>query len=458
MLLAYSWVLVACFLCFQYNREKQYKAELLDGQLQIYNAHLIDALANDTLDFSKVEKQMPLAGMRVSVIGSDGTLLFDNTLDKLPGQNHLGRHEIAEAMVRGHGYTVRRHSAVNDQTYFYSATKNGDIIVRSAVPYSLTLQEVLNADSSFLWFMLVVTLVMSVAGYFATLKIGRTITRLNRFAERAERGERIYYEDAFPHDELGSISHHIVRLYAQLQQTMNERNREHSLALHEQQEKTRIKKQLTNNINHELKTPVAAIKICLETLTNHPNLSENQQRELLRQCNEHNERLINLLNDVASITRMDDGAANIEKADINLAELVRHVVSTVKTDMHISLSLPEIMPINGNRSFLDSIFRNLIDNAINYSGGSQITIVLESDTAKYYTISVADNGSGISPEHLDRIFERFYRVDKGRSRTIGGTGLGLSIVRNAIQLHGGSIQASNVVSGGLKFVFTLAKH
>lgn len=126
-------------------------------------------------------------------------------------------------------------------------------IARTAVPYSLPLTDVLAADREFLWFMLGVTLLMSIAGYFATRRIGQNISRLNDFAHRAERGERIDNAPTFPHDELGEISQHIIRLYADLQRTAADRDREHELALHEEQEKIRIKKQLTNNINHELK-------------------------------------------------------------------------------------------------------------------------------------------------------------------------------------------------------------
>lgn len=115
------------------------------------------------------------------------------------------------------------------------------------------------------------------------------------------------------------------------------------------------------------------------------------------------------------------------------------------------------MEIYGNHTFISSIFRNLIDNAIAYSGGDSIVIRLEGETDDKYTFSVTDNGNGIPTEHLERIFERFYRIDKGRSRLMGGTGLGLAIVRNAVQLHGGTIHATNLPEGGLRFTFTLSK-
>lgn len=190
MLLGFSWMLVACFVAFQYHREKIYKVEKLEGQLQLFNAHMIDALQTDSIDFlaTIARQRLPIDGLRVSVVGVDGSLVFDNTLDSLPGENHLDRHEISEAMRIGHGFTIRRHSRSTHNVYFYSATRGDDLIVRSAVPYSLPLHEVLEADRTFLWFMGAVTLAMSVLAYFATRRIGRTVTRLNRFAEKAERG------------------------------------------------------------------------------------------------------------------------------------------------------------------------------------------------------------------------------------------------------------------------------
>lgn len=453
MLLGFSWMLVACFVAFQYHREKIYKVEKLEGQLQLFNAHMIDALQTDSIDFlaTIARQRLPIDGLRVSVVGVDGSLVFDNTLDSLPGENHLDRHEISEAMRSGHGFTIRRHSRSTDNVYFYSATRGDDLIVRSAVPYSLPLHEVLEADRTFLWFMGAVTLAMSVLAYFATRRIGRTVTRLNRFAEKAERGESVYDTEAFPHDELGSISTHIIRLYARLQRTMEERDSEHRRAMYEQEEKNRIKKQLTNNINHELKTPVASILVCLELLRDHPEmLSEEKKRELNDRIFANAQRLNSLLKDVAAITRMDEGEEMIEKAPVDLAELVNDVVTEerLRTSMNITVDMPQLK-ISGNRQLLESIFRNLIDNAISYSGGSEI--VIKADSEGNFTVS--DNGCGVPDEHLPHIFERFYRIDKGRSRAAGGTGLGLSIVRNAVGIHGSDISVTN--NGGLQFRFRL---
>ena len=209
LLLVFSWTLVGCFILFQYGREKHFKAERLDAQLQLFNLRMLDAVnAGAPPDAFIARSGAPCEGVRVTLIDPAGHVVFDNSLDTLPGANHLDRPEVAEALARGTGYTIRRHSESTDRNYFYSAMRGDRYIVRSAVPYSVPLGEILAADREFLWFMLGVTLLMSVAGYFATRRLGQNITRLNEFAERAERSERIDDLPAFPHDELGEISSH----------------------------------------------------------------------------------------------------------------------------------------------------------------------------------------------------------------------------------------------------------
>ena len=115
------------------------------------------------------------------------------------------------------------------------------------------------------------------------------------------------------------------------------------------------------------------------------------------------------------------------------------------------------LEMSGNPSLLEAIFSNLIDNAIAYSGGTTVKIALISEDERKIVVNVADDGSGVAAEHLPRLFERFYRIDKGRSRAAGGTGLGLSIVKNAVALHGGTITAENASTGGLCFRITLSR-
>lgn len=461
LLLVFSWVLMACFVTFQYIREKQYKAEKLNSSLQLINKRIVDAMTdNVSPELVIPENSVPYKDLRISVIDKDGHLIYDNNLDTLPETNHLTRPEIKDAIKYGMGYTVRRHSSSTDNNYFYSAMKDGNVIVRTAVPYSVSLQEILEADNGFLWFMLAVTSILSLMGYFATRKLGQSIQRLNSFAKDAEKGERILPDESFPHDELGEISHHIIRLYSKLQKTTEDLHKEHERSLHEEQEKIRIKKQLTNNINHELKTPVASIKACLETLLEHEDLPLEKRREFLSHCYANSERLCQLLGDVATITRMDEGAQMIEKEDVDINDLINEIIDDytprlAEATINVHVNIHPRITVKANYSLLTSIFRNLLDNAIAYSGGHNIDIrLLDIDNGLCY-FSFADDGIGVDKQHLPHLFERFYRVDKGRSRKLGGTGLGLAIVKNAVTINGGTITVNNVKGGGLEFMFSL---
>lgn len=461
-LVAYSVVLVGSFAVFQYYREKDFKAKELNARLQIINDRVLeDLMKRDSVNLPSAVCPHSFEGLRISIINTEGRVLHDNSLDTLPVNSHLGRKEISEALKKGEGYTIRRHSQSTGQTYFYSAKRRGDYIVRSAVPYSVSLHQLLSADYGFLWFMLGMTGIMCLIGYFAVRRIGINIDRLNRFAEKAERGERIVAGEAFPNDELGEISGNIIRLYSRLQQAISDRDKEHRQALHQEQEKIRIKRELTNNISHELKTPVAAMQVCLETLISHPDMAVEKRNEFITRCFRSCQRLSQLLIDMASVTRLEEGGEKIISGAVEISEIITEVCEEFAIEakekgvtIHNNVSYNSTIP--GNAELLTSVFQNLLSNALAYAGASEISLSYK-EVADRLIITVADNGSGVSEEHLPRLFERFYRVDKGRSRRAGGTGLGLSIVKNAILWHKGTIKVENQRSGGLLFTISLPK-
>lgn len=461
-LLIYSLLLVGCCVIFQYEREKEFKAAELNSQLQLINNYISSELADGKSPSEiRIGELKPVGEIRISIVDSDGRVVYDNSLDHLPHSSHRDRKEIAEALRYGTGYSLRRHSESTGSTYFYSATRTHEgMIIRTAVPYTLSLDQILEADYTFLWIMGGVAVIFCLTGFVATRRVGEHIIRLSKFAASAERGERITDTEPFPHDELGDISNHIVRLYARLQQAITDRDREHASAMHQQQEKERIKKQLTNNINHELKTPVASIQVCIETLLTHENMDAPKRREFLERCLANAGRLKRLLSDVALITRMDDGGKVIIRGPLDLKEIIAAVTDDAlpaaeAKGIMIKNSIRTPLPMTGNPDLLESVFRNLIENAVAYSGGSLIELKIVSWQPDRVVISVSDNGCGVGSEHIGHLFERFYRVDKGRSRASGGTGLGLSIVRNAVVLHNGSIRVDNRTSGGLNFTISL---
>ncbi|MDD2595795.1 MAG: HAMP domain-containing sensor histidine kinase [Bacteroidales bacterium] len=461
-----SILFLISFLWFQYQREKEYKIEELNYKLQLFNTFFerIDIDSTAIQNIMESNKPAGFDNLRLSIIDSSGVVLFDSEakshLSNL--NNHHNRHEVTEALRNGSGYTIRRLSESTNEEYFYSATKSGNIIIRSAVPYSLPLREVLRADRKFIWFTLVIATIICILSFVLTRRLGNNISRLKQFALQADKGEIIDNIDDFSNDELGDISKQIVKIYAQVKQTKEALEHEHSVVVYQEQEQVRLKKQLTQNINHELKTPVSSILGYLETIINNPDMSDDKRNDFIVKSYAQVTRLSHLLIDISTITRMDEASNMIEKEEICLSDIVNEVFADAKEKIeskgiNVIISMPQPSYIIGNQSLLLSVFNNLLENALSYSECTTIELTITEDKQDNYSVIFADNGVGVPQEHLPRLFERFYRIDKGRSRKAGGTGLGLSIVKNAVILHGGAIMAKDHNGVGIEFVFSL-KH
>ena len=562
-----------CFILFQYQREKAYKSNLLNTQLQDYNAQLYDFIIENGIHQDLLQKYVArhmIPDLRLTLIDPKGKVIYDNfskDFDKFG--NHSSRKEVSDALIYGSGYAIRRHSeSIDGEEYFYSAHyyPMHQIIVRSALPYNLSLSEHLQADSKYIWFTLFVSLLLIIIFYRFTHKLGMSITQLQEFTLRADRNDPIDPSilDAFPKNELGEISQHIIKIYKRLHRAKEalyiEREKlishlqtsheglgvftkerkeilvnslftqyantisDHNLSSTEEvfaipeltpvtnflnhnegnfskeekryafhiyknarsfsveciifqdnsfeisisditteEEQARLKRQLTQNIAHELKTPVSSIQGYLETLLNNPNMPAETAHTFLERSYAQSNRLTLLLRDISVLTRMDEAPDLMVKEYVDLSQLVKNILNEVALNIEekqitVLNRLPENLKINGNSSLLYSIFRNLMDNAIAYAGiGITVTIECFREDENFYYFSFSDTGVGVAEEHLNRLFERFYRVDKGRSRKLGGTGLGLAIVKNAVLFHGGTIFAKNNVHKGLEFVFTLQK-
>lgn len=230
-----------------------------------------------------------------------------------------------------------------------------------------------------------------------------------------------------------------------------------------EEDKTRLKRQLTQNVAHELKTPVSSIQGYLETIVSNPDIDKETKDQFIQRCYAQSRRLSSLLADISTLNKLDDAPQEYEFQPVNIPDLLQSIQRDVSMQMeakHVTFRAlvdPEVA-VDGNPSLLYSIFRNLTDNSIAYGGeGVTITVQVLSESADFYTFSFSDNGPGVAPEHIPHLFERFYRIDKGRSRKMGGTGLGLAIVKNSVLLHHGNISVRLGIAGGLEFVFTLPK-
>lgn len=455
------------FLAFQYSRERQYRQDQLNAQLMVLNYQLLNHYDVGTVNVAGWEKMVdiPIKMLRMTVFDTKGNVLFD-TDGEYSIENALELPELKMALESDNnkGFSVHETSSSNDAFYYYAALKSGNLIARTgALEYDVGISEFMQIDRTFVWYAILTYVVILYCSYIISLRNGMTFRRLTQFAQRAESGEKIYDAEVFPNNELGNIAHNIVLLYMKLQHTIADRDRKAALAMKEEQEKNRIKRELTNNINHELKTPVSAISLELDTLVmRKEQLTDAQRDMLISRCKANSDRLLSMIQDILLLNRLEDGVSAIQREIISLRDVIDEVMESVRVKadavgMILDIKLQESMMMIGNASLLASIFRNLVTNSIAYSGASKFYIRLQAEDEASFRLVIGDNGSGIPQEHIEHIFDWFYRIETGRSRLKGGSGMGLAIVKNCAKFHNGDITVRNMPSGGLEFTLTLSK-
>ncbi len=391
---------------FQQYRERSYRIEMLSTTLDSYSY-----IAQQDIDHSAIP-----ANMRITRINAIGSVCFDsNVSDTSTMENHATRPEIIKAGRDGSGYDIRM-SSTTGVSYFYYARKLDEGFIRVALPYNSAVESHLNPDTAFLIFTVALFLVTMVALWFIAKRYGQDLQVLkNRLTDEAKA-------------------------------------------------RATLKAEMTSAIAHELRTPTSSIRSYSETLCA-PDIDEEHKAAFIKRIHEASIRLSELLENVSLLTKMEEAPANFNSVEVNILSIIDGVVEEFKSvgvmgkSFEVKCNVPEDVKIMGSKTLVYSIWRNLIENAIKYGGDRvKINIKLEpSQSEEYYNFSLADNGSGLDEQHLDRMFERFYRVEKGRTRDYGGSGLGLSIVAHAVKHHRGTIVAQNSQKGGLVIKFSLHK-
>ncbi len=342
--------------------------------------------------------------IRVTVTDTLGNVLSDSEERDITHMgNHLQREEIQKALKQGSGYAIKRASETNGEKYFYSATRFDDRIVRSSVPYSAELTSSLTHDYTFLYYTVGIFALIAIAVYF-----------------------RYRYE-------------------------------------HSEREKQRIKRQLTENAAHELKTPAATIEGYLETLVLNASMPQDKRQEFLERCYAQSRRMSSLLADMSTLTRLDEAHISRPQTMIDAAAILHQIAAETGSQfsqegIQLQLSIPESMPMTGDASLVFSMFHNIFSNTLAYATEATYFKVQAKVYTDRYQFTFIDNGAGVPATHLLHIFERFYRIDKGRSRRLGGTGLGLAIVKNIALQYGGSATAAITPGGGLTISIEVSKN
>lgn len=451
---------------YQYKREANYRAEMLTFQLNLINKRVLKAYEDDrslrpfNSFIASYFAGSPLEDIRISVYNSDGMPRYSLGLplpldqESLTVLNSLGGKDSGRDLVRdnlGDIYYLRR-----DQS------DDGKITVLSALPFDAEVSQEISVDSSVWLVILACLVIVTLLAFYFTRMLTRNVTLLKDFAYRAATGGHFTGYDKFPRNELGDISRQIVQLYNERDTAIEQIKRERKVAIHAIEEKARVTRQMTNNINHEIKTPVGIVRGYLESIIGDPDMDAETRNRFLERMLSNVERLSNLLNDVSTMTRLESGSDKIAVNKVDMYDLVYQIdydmpANNLAGNMKFTFDIPLDCYVSGNYSLIHGMICGLIRNAAMYSGGTTIGIRLISESERFYMFAFYDNGNGVAEEHIPHLFERFYRVDSGRSRKQGGTGLGLPIVKSTVTTHGGTISVHNRSTGGLEFIFSLPK-
>lgn len=228
-------------------------------------------------------------------------------------------------------------------------------------------------------------------------------------------------------------------------------------------QRNKLKKQMTSNIAHELRTPVTSIRGYLETLIACPDMAPEKKQAFIEKAYNQTLRLSELISDMSLLSKMEERSNKLHKEEVDLYDIANEVFDEFEEKIAAKGNVIENLLEPGtvliaNKTLVYTIIRNLVENSLKYAGDG-ITMHIECYSAieKFCYLTYYDTGSGVPHDHLERIFERFYRIEEGRTRDVGGSGLGLSIVKNAVKFHGGDIRVINRQWGGLQFFFSLRR-
>lgn len=402
----------------------------LETEAVFLEQYLADSNLTDLKKFNSIKN-------RITLIHNDGTVYFDNMVDASRLENHSLREEFVAAKEKGAAKVSRYSSTMTDKTlYFAKSLQNGDVLRISCDQHSVAVL-VLGMSQTLLIMLVLAVIISGIAAVWTSRRITNPLNQIN--LEKPE--------SCAVYEELKPFTKRIA-----------EEN-------YEKTQREELRKQFTANVSHELKTPLTSISGFAEILKN-GGTDEKTTKDFAGTIYEESQRMISLVNDIIKLSKLDEKSISLEKEPIELLGLSKEIAKilsasakakNIKLDVH-----GDSGKIMGVQPVIYEMIYNLIDNAIKYNvqNGTVEVTVKEENPEKGHTfgnktvISVRDTGIGIPKNEQDRVFERFYRIDKSRSKELGGTGLGLSIVKHAAKFHDAAINLSSKEGEGSTFTIT----
>jgi two-component system, OmpR family, phosphate regulon sensor histidine kinase PhoR len=414
------------------------------------------------LDAESVRAMAQAAGGRITVVRPDGKVVVDSEANAAEMENHRTRPELIEAF-RGSAGSVIRHSVTIGINFLYVAVPGPRGIPGGAIRIAVPLSEIERQVNAIRWRILASAALaflpaIVIAAFLARLLSGRFAAIMTHALELA-RGNFRARLPAKGGSEFGQLARTLNETAENLQNTVEQLQREHS----ELEKLERIRKDFVINVSHELRTPLASIQGYTETLIDGAIDDPEHNMRFLGIIRHNAERLAHLTEDLLTLSRVELKRQKFEFETHTVNGMLRDALELMrpmaeKNELRMDVEVgPEDAEVCCDREAVSQILSNLLDNAIKYTpAGGRIAVGARED-GRFVEIFVRDTGIGIPVEDVHRLFERFYRVDKARSRELGGTGLGLSIVKHLVAAHGGSTRVESRVNEGSTFFFTLPK-
>lgn len=383
-------------------------------------------------DFIKDEVVYDEKDLRITWIAADGKVLYDNDVQANQMVNHLDRPEVLDAFQNGFGESIRESDTMNMKTFYYALLLSDGTVLRVSTE-ARSLSSVFMQVFPIILILILIIIILCV--FISHLLTKQLMKPINDIAANIDDvpSESVYKE----------LSPFIERIREQ---------HEDILAA------AKNRQDFTANVSHELKTPLTAISGYAELIEN-GMVDDEKTVKFASDIKKNADRLVVLINDIIRLSELDHSEANVNFSQQNLYEIAKERVellqnSALKKNVKLTLSGEDTYVLS-NRGMIIELLDNLIQNAIRYnvSGGMITVTIAKKETS--VELSVKDTGIGIPESDIDRVFERFYRVDKSRSRETGGTGLGLAIVKHIVELHDGKIELQSKLKEGteVKIIF-----
>lgn len=408
-----------------------FKSEVVD-ELKTYADVIKETQSYDQI--LQGEYDPDVDDLRITMIKKDGKVFYDSFADVKKMENHSNRQEVRQALKHGNGKAIRTSDTLDKNTFYYAVRLDDGNVLRVAKESRSIWSVFIKVMPAILILILVILAISKMLSDVLTKSLLLPIEQMSENLDHLE--DITTYKELMPFINTIQEQHKNILMNAKMRQ------------------------EFTANVSHELKTPLTAISGYSELIQNGMT-NEEETIRFAGEIHKSAKRLLTLINDTIRLSQLDTSEQKVIYEAIDLYKIAEDCVNMLKfsAENHgITISIHGTNAyLEGNKEMLEEVVYNLCDNAIRYNNeGGKVDVTVKPVKGKIY-LCVEDNGIGISKEHQERIFERFYRVDKSRSKSTGGTGLGLAIVKHIIQQHGAHMELTSEKGKGTKIEIEFSK-